>query len=94
MIPGKNPFSTTSSNHWEFPWNSERRRIIASPSAHFGHQCQCRVIQTAWPPQITRVLGAAHGIKGVLADKSCTTWAKEDPAQLVVNPLLTLGSCR
>ena len=55
------------------------------------------VIQTALAsPQITRVLGAAHGIKGVLADK-LYDMGQEDPAQLDLlqyTPSSALGSCR
>ena len=55
------------------------------------------VIQTALAsPQITRVLGAAHGIKGVLADQ-LYDMGQEDPAQLDLlqyTPSSALGSCR
>ncbi len=55
------------------------------------------VIQTALAsPQITRVLGAAHGIKGVLADQ-LYDMAQEDPEQLDLlqfTPSSALGSCR
>ena len=55
------------------------------------------VIQTALAsPQITRVLGAAHGIKGVLSDK-LYDMGQEDPAQLDLlqfTPSSALGSCR
>ena len=55
------------------------------------------VIQTALASdQITRVLGAAHGIKGVLADQFYDM-SQEDPAQLDLlqfTPSSALGSCR
>ena len=55
------------------------------------------VIQTALAsPQITRVLGAAHGIKGVLADQ-LYDMGQEDPGQLELlqfTPSSALGSCR
>ncbi len=55
------------------------------------------VIQTALAsPQITRVLGAAHGIKGVLADK-LYDMSQEDPKELDLlqfTPSSALGSCR
>lgn len=55
------------------------------------------VIQTALASdQITRVLGAAHGIKGVLADQ-LYDMSQEDPAQLNLlqfTPSSALGSCR
>ena len=55
------------------------------------------VIQTALTSdQITRVLGAAHGIKGVLADQ-LYDMSQEDPAQLDLlqfTPSSALGSCR
>lgn len=55
------------------------------------------VIQTALAnPNITRVLGAAHGIKGVLADKLYDI-DQEDPAELDLlqyTPSSALGSCR
>ena len=55
------------------------------------------VIQTALASdQITRVLGAAHGIKGVLADQ-LYDMSQEDPAQLDLlqfTPSSALGSCR
>lgn len=55
------------------------------------------VIQTALQhPAITRVLGAAHGIKGVLADQLYDMSA-EDPAELDLlqfTPSSALGSCR
>ncbi len=55
------------------------------------------VIQTALAnPNITRVLGAAHGIKGVLADK-LYDMGQEDPAELDLlqfTPSSALGSCR
>lgn len=55
------------------------------------------VIQTALKtPCITRVLGAAHGIKGVLEDK-LYDMAQEDPAELDLmkyTPSSALGSCR
>ena len=55
------------------------------------------VIQTALAnPNITRVLGAAHGIKGVLADK-LYDMDQEDPAELDLlqyTPSSALGSCR
>ncbi|MGM9578515.1 MAG: 6-phosphofructokinase [Evtepia sp.] len=55
------------------------------------------VIQTALAsPQITRVLGAAHGIKGVLADK-LYDMSREDPRELDLlqfTPSSALGSCR
>ena len=47
-------------------------------------------------PSITRVLGAAHGIKGVLEDK-LYDMAQEDPAELDLmkyTPSSALGSCR
>ena len=55
------------------------------------------VIQAALAsPQITRVLGAAHGIKGVLADQ-LYDMGQEDPRELdllQVTPSSALGSCR
>ena len=55
------------------------------------------VIQTALASdQITRVLGAAHGIKGVLADQ-LYDMSQEDPAELDLlqfTPSSALGSCR
>ena len=55
------------------------------------------VIQTALASdQITRVLGAAHGIKGVLADQ-LYDMSQEDQAQLDLlqfTPSSALGSCR
>ena len=55
------------------------------------------VIQTALKtPCITQVLGAAHGIKGVLEDK-LYDMAQEDPAELDLmkyTPSSALGSCR
>ena len=55
------------------------------------------VIQTALKtPCITQVLGAAHGIKGVLEDK-LYDMAQEDPAELDLMkypPSSALGSCR
>lgn len=55
------------------------------------------VIQTALQnPAITRVLGAAHGIKGVLADQLYDMSA-EDPQELDLlqyTPSSALGSCR
>ncbi len=55
------------------------------------------VIQTALAsPQITRVLGAAHGIKGVLADQ-LYDMCQEDPEELDLlqfTPSSALGSCR
>jgi len=55
------------------------------------------VIQTALKnPAITRVLGAAHGIKGVLADQ-LYDMALEDPKELDLlqyTPSSALGSCR
>jgi len=47
-------------------------------------------------PNITRVLGAAHGIKGVLSDQLFDI-GKEDPAELELlksTPSSALGSCR
>ena len=55
------------------------------------------VIKTALEtPEITRVLGAAHGIKGVLDDK-LYDMGQEDPAELELlqyTPSSALGSCR
>ena len=55
------------------------------------------VIQTALKADcITRVLGAAHGIKGVLEDK-LYDMSQEDPAELDIlkyPPSSALGSCR
>ncbi len=55
------------------------------------------VIQTALANEnITRVLGAAHGIKGVLDDK-LYDMSQEDPAELDLlqyTPSSALGSCR
>ena len=55
------------------------------------------VIQTALKSEcITRVLGAAHGIKGVLEDK-LYDMSQEDPAELDLlkyTPSSALGSCR
>ena len=55
------------------------------------------VIQTALKADcITRVLGAAHGIKGVLDDK-LYDMSQEDPAELDLlqyTPSSALGSCR
>ena len=55
------------------------------------------VIQTALKADcITRVLGAAHGIKGVLEDK-LYDMSQEDPAELDImkyTPSSALGSCR
>ena len=55
------------------------------------------VIQTALKAEcITRVLGAAHGIKGVLEDK-LYDMGQEDPAELDLlqyTPSSALGSCR
>ena len=55
------------------------------------------VIATALKnPNITRVLGAAHGIKGVLEDK-LYDMGQEDPAELELlkyTPSSALGSCR
>ena len=55
------------------------------------------VIQTALADEsITRVLGAAHGIKGVLADR-LYDMGKEDPEELALlshTPSSALGSCR
>ena len=55
------------------------------------------VIQTALKQGcITQVLGAAHGIKGVLEDK-LYDMSKEDPAELDImkyTPSSALGSCR
>ena len=55
------------------------------------------VIQTALKtPCITRVLGAAHGIKGVLEDQ-LYDMGQEDPASwslMKYTPPLALGSCR
>lgn len=55
------------------------------------------VIQTALKSNcITRVLGAAHGIKGVLEDK-LYDMSQEDPAELDLlkfTPSSALGSCR
>ena len=47
-------------------------------------------------PSITRVLGAAHGVKGILQDQ-LYDMAKEDPAELALlrsTPSSALGSCR
>lgn len=50
------------------------------------------VIQTALASdQITRVLGAAHGIKGVLADQ-LYDMSQEDPAQLDLLQSVILSS--
>ncbi|MCD8054902.1 MAG: 6-phosphofructokinase [Lachnospiraceae bacterium] len=55
------------------------------------------VIETALKSgNITRVLGAAHGIKGVLDDK-LIDMSQEDPAELALlkyTPSSALGSCR
>ena len=55
------------------------------------------VIETALKnPNITRVLGAEHGIKGVLADR-LFDMSKEDPKELELlkyPPSAALGSCR
>ena len=55
------------------------------------------VIRTALDcPDITAVYGAAHGIKGVLADK-LYDMGQEDPAELDLlqfTPSSALGSCR
>ncbi len=55
------------------------------------------VVQTALANEnITRVLGAAHGIKGVLADR-LYDMGQEDPAELDLlqfTPSSALGSCR
>jgi len=55
------------------------------------------VIRTALDnPYITEVYGAAHGIKGVLADR-LYDMSKEDPAELALllnTPSSALGSCR
>ncbi len=55
------------------------------------------LIETALKnPAITRVLGAAHGIKGVLADQ-LYDMREEDPAELSLlqfTPSSALGSCR
>ena len=55
------------------------------------------VIQTALKSDcVTRVLGAAHGIKGVLEDK-LYDMSQEDPAELELmkyTPSSALGSCR
>ena len=55
------------------------------------------VVDTALKnPNITRVLGAAHGIKGVLADQ-LYDMGQEDPAELELlkyTPSSALGSCR
>ena len=55
------------------------------------------VIQAALANEsITRVLGAAHGIKGVLEDK-LYDMGQEDPAELDLlqfTPSSALGSCR
>ena len=55
------------------------------------------VIETALADEsITRVLGAAHGIKGVLADQ-LYDMGKEDPEELALlshTPSSALGSCR
>lgn len=55
------------------------------------------VIETALKhPDITRVLGAAHGIKGVLGEQ-LYDMSKEDPAELHLlqyTPSSALGSCR
>ena len=55
------------------------------------------VIQTALADEsITRVLGAAHGIKGVLADQ-LYDMGREDPEELALlshTPSSALGSCR
>ena len=55
------------------------------------------VIQTALKADcITRVLGAAHGIKGVLVDK-LFVMSHEDPSELVLlqySPSSAMGSCR
>ncbi len=55
------------------------------------------VVDTALKsPAITQVLGAAHGIKGVLAD-CLYDMGKEDPAELALlknTPSSALGSCR
>ena len=103
MISGRILFSTTSNPTTPrevFYHGTIERRLHHRPvrRPHLGHQCQCPgVIQTALAsPQITRVLGAAHGIKGVLADK-LYDMGQEDPAQLDLlqyTPLLRPGSCR
>lgn len=55
------------------------------------------VIETALKnPAITKVLGAAHGIKGVLADQ-LYDMSQEDPQELALlqyTPSSALGSCR
>ena len=55
------------------------------------------VIETALKEEnITRVLGAAHGIKGILDDK-LYDMGQEDPAELAImknTPSSALGSCR
>ena len=55
------------------------------------------VIRTALDnPNITRVLGAEHGIKGVLNDR-LFDMGEEDPAELELlkyTPSSALGSCR
>ena len=55
------------------------------------------VIDTALKnPNITRVLGTAHGIKGVLGDQ-LYDMGREDPAELELlkyTPSSALGSCR
>jgi len=57
----------------------------------------CGVFQTALAaPQITRVLGAAHGIRGVL-DDDIFDIGREDPQELAFlmnTPSSELGSCR
>ncbi|MBR3640874.1 MAG: 6-phosphofructokinase [Oscillibacter sp.] len=57
----------------------------------------CGVVQTALKnPNITRVLGAEHGIKGVLNDR-LFDMGEEDPSELELlkyTPASALGSCR
>lgn len=66
------------------------------PSAVINASAQ-GVIETALQnPNITRVLGAAHGIKGVLADR-LYDMGQEDPSELALlqfTPSSALGSCR
>ena len=66
---------------------------------HFRHQRQCLRRDRNCPEEpdcITRVLGAEHGIKGVLNDR-LFDMGQEDPAELELlqyTPSSALGSCR
>ena len=67
-----------------------------APTAVINASAQGVIQPALASPQITRVLGAAHGIKGVLADQ-LYDMGQEDPGQLELlqfTPSSALGSCR